>query len=203
MGPLSLPRTIVRQVREMSKPNQVRTLSFQPLQDRQLLAADVAIQASDVQPAAVESTSSEQVSLDASAEVVSQPAYDVNADGSVSALDALMVINAMNQVDSMNGGEGEQASDDAVCDINQDGNVSAMDALMIINEMNRLEQERSGGTCSCGGVGCAACVETAASDEDALPAAPPNKFFIPETEETLFVWTGGCSCGGIGCAACT
>ncbi len=54
---------------------------------------------------------------------------DVNNDGIVSSLDALMVINAMNQ---------ESPADNGMfTDVNNDGRRSAVDALFVINRLNR------------------------------------------------------------------
>ena len=53
---------------------------------------------------------------------------DVNADGSVTALDALNVINALSSE-----AEGEEMH--SRLDVNQDGKVSAADALMVINRL--------------------------------------------------------------------
>lgn len=64
-------------------------------------------------------------------------AFDVNADGSVSAIDVLNVINALNTTgsQSLGGGEGEGPSK-LYLDVNADGMLSAMDALMVINHLN-------------------------------------------------------------------
>ncbi|MEO1617356.1 MAG: NF038122 family metalloprotease [Planctomycetota bacterium] len=63
---------------------------------------------------------------------------DVNADGNVSALDALMVINRLSRMD---GAEGEQVGEkfiaDSRYDVNADGRVTALDALSIINFLNQ------------------------------------------------------------------
>ncbi|MFK8115440.1 MAG: dockerin type I domain-containing protein [Rubripirellula sp.] len=187
----------------MTKPNRIRPLSFQQLQERQLFAGDVASTANDV-PAGAEPalTEESEFSVATNAEIVTEPDFDVNDDGVVSALDALMVINAMNQIDQPNRVEGEQITDDVACDINLDGNVSARDALMIINEMNRMEQERRGGGCSCGGVGCPACGGPASSINETAPVDGPITFTITSTEEIVNGSAGGCGCGGIGCAAC-
>ena len=62
-------------------------------------------------------------------------AMDVNDDGRVSALDALRVINSLNQGGRLST-QAANASDQYV-DTNGDGRVSALDALMVINEINR------------------------------------------------------------------
>ncbi|MEZ6110381.1 MAG: matrixin family metalloprotease [Pirellulaceae bacterium] len=53
---------------------------------------------------------------------------DVNRDGQVSPLDALLVINQLNSA-SANG-------DSVMCDVNGDGELSPVDALMVINRLN-------------------------------------------------------------------
>ncbi len=56
-------------------------------------------------------------------------AEDVNDDGEVSAVDALMIINAINRRDSGDG--------DMFTDVNNDGKRSSLDALRVINRLNR------------------------------------------------------------------
>ncbi|PHQ33873.1 matrixin family metalloprotease [Rhodopirellula bahusiensis] len=58
---------------------------------------------------------------------------DVNEDNSTTALDALMVINQLNQASES---ESENADLDGLCDVNGDGTVTSLDALMVINAMN-------------------------------------------------------------------
>ncbi|SMP75586.1 Dockerin type I repeat-containing protein [Neorhodopirellula lusitana] len=69
-------------------------------------------------------------------------AYDVNNDGNVTALDALIVINAINEgnteVGPLSRASGEEASAVKFVDVNGDLNVSPLDALQVINELNRL-----------------------------------------------------------------
>ncbi|MEM9646485.1 MAG: NF038122 family metalloprotease, partial [Planctomycetota bacterium] len=62
--------------------------------------------------------------------------HDVNADGRVTAIDALMVINELSRMDVA---EGEQVAllSRIRHDVNRDGRVTALDALSIINHMNR------------------------------------------------------------------
>jgi len=62
--------------------------------------------------------------------------YDVSGDGEVSAVDALIVINHLNEH-----GPGPVGAGDPVygVDVNGDGMITALDALLIINEINRLE----------------------------------------------------------------
>ncbi|MGV3485320.1 MAG: dockerin type I domain-containing protein, partial [Planctomycetaceae bacterium] len=68
--------------------------------------------------------------------------YDVNADGQVNPLDALLIINSM----SRHGGPGPIEafpSPDRFYDVNGDGYITALDALLIINFLNR--QNRGAG----------------------------------------------------------
>ncbi len=63
---------------------------------------------------------------------------DVNVDGIVSPLDALIVIQAINAQSGISGGtamagEGEENLN---CDTNQDGVVTAQDVLVVVNEIN-------------------------------------------------------------------
>ncbi len=64
---------------------------------------------------------------------------DVNEDGIVTAVDALTIINQINQADNI--GEGEPGSQERgrgrLTDVNNDGRDSALDALMVINRLNR------------------------------------------------------------------
>ena len=64
---------------------------------------------------------------------------DVNDDQTVSAIDALMIINDLNKYGprSLNFGEGEAGSSFSMVDVNGDENVTALDALMVVNELNR------------------------------------------------------------------
>ncbi|MFK8111217.1 MAG: peroxidase family protein [Rubripirellula sp.] len=56
-------------------------------------------------------------------------AEDVNDDGAVSAIDALMIINAMNR--------DESRESEMFTDVNNDGQRTSLDALRVINRMNR------------------------------------------------------------------
>ncbi len=64
---------------------------------------------------------------------------DVNNDGFVSAIDALLVINDMNNNGARplsSGGEGEGGTTHNFIDVNGDRYVTAIDALMVINHLN-------------------------------------------------------------------
>jgi len=68
---------------------------------------------------------------------------DVNNDGNVSAIDALLVINTLNGIQLNGSGEGESTSR-FFPDTSGDGRVSALDALLVINQLNSRSQGGSG-----------------------------------------------------------
>jgi len=61
---------------------------------------------------------------------------DVNADGNVSALEALMVINHLVRMDGAEGELAESVAANHRYDVNRDGQVTALDALSVINHLN-------------------------------------------------------------------
>ncbi len=69
---------------------------------------------------------------------------DVNQDGMVAPLDALVVINELNTNGSYNllerqaasGAEGEGSQPQFMYDVNNDGNITPIDALIVINDLN-------------------------------------------------------------------
>ncbi len=63
-------------------------------------------------------------------------ANDVNKDFTVSPLDALLVINALNKKATGVSGEGEAGSAKSFVDVSGDGVLSPLDALLVINELN-------------------------------------------------------------------
>lgn len=73
---------------------------------------------------------------------------DVNNDGSVSPIDALLIINMMSRLGSVSG-EGEQGSAPAApsmfVDVNGDSRLSALDALQVINYLARQSSSRTSG----------------------------------------------------------
>lgn len=80
--------------------------------------------------------------------------FDVDADGNVSAVDALRVINWVNAASASGvaaGGEpdgagaGQSGVRVSFPDVNADGRVSAVDALMVINELNRAVPSQPAG----------------------------------------------------------
>ncbi|MGI8980380.1 MAG: M36 family metallopeptidase [Pirellulaceae bacterium] len=69
---------------------------------------------------------------------------DVNLDGQVSPIDALLVVNYLNS----NGdpaGEGEGSPDPYKRDVNHDNSISPIDALMVINYLNRQKPSAPAG----------------------------------------------------------
>ncbi len=63
-------------------------------------------------------------------------ALDVSADGSVTAFDALLVINQLNQLAGQLTVQNEGFATADYIDTNGDGSVSAIDALLIVNQLN-------------------------------------------------------------------
>jgi hypothetical protein len=104
-----MPRKTLAKTREKTRRQmRRRQLSAERLEARMMLAAD--LQATQ-NPA---------------------DAMDVNDDGEVTPIDAMMVVNRLRQ------GEGERG----FCDVNGDGQIAPMDAMMVIN---RLRSDRRGG----------------------------------------------------------
>ena len=68
--------------------------------------------------------------------------YDVNRDGTITALDAVIVINRMNGsgANEIDAESGLSANDRQREDVDGDGKVSALDALLVINMLNERDQ---------------------------------------------------------------
>jgi hypothetical protein len=65
--------------------------------------------------------------------------FDVNNDGFVSPIDALILVNMVNTTGGGNlgsGGEGEGAGDKFFVDVNEDGFLSPLDILWVVNHLN-------------------------------------------------------------------
>ena len=65
--------------------------------------------------------------------------FDVNNDGFVSPIDALILVNMVNTSGGGNlggGGEGEGAGDKYYVDVNEDGFLSPLDILWVVNKLN-------------------------------------------------------------------
>ncbi|TWT65301.1 cadherin domain-containing protein [Allorhodopirellula solitaria] len=74
-------------------------------------------------------------------------AYDVNNDDAVTSLDALRIINFLNESRTTVATAGSLSDDLVYLDVSGDGFVTELDALQVINELNRLggvEQEPAG-----------------------------------------------------------
>jgi hypothetical protein len=113
-------------------------------------------------------------------------ALDVNGDGKISSLDALVVINAINRAPA-NGGTPTSLSVSATkLDVNGDGRVSAIDALRVINHLNR---ESGTQTAAAAAAPIAAAglpqPETVAAASPASDAAAPAASFSAEQLATL------------------
>lgn len=63
-------------------------------------------------------------------------ALDVNADGALTPLDALLVVNQLNRESQGAAGEAPADSIRQLLDVNADGSLSALDALAVINRLN-------------------------------------------------------------------
>ncbi len=104
----------------------------------------------------------------------SQSPYDVNSDGIVTPLDALLIINAL----SRNGGGGPITSfspPGRYWDVNGDGLITPLDALLIINYINR--QNRNQGLSE-----PEAQVQTPPPETDAQQDAGPRQIAGPANE---------------------
>ena len=101
--------------------------------------------------------------------------HDVTADGTVSPLDALHVINRLN-VDGGGSLDGEGPEDSTYYDVNGDNSVSPMDALLVINFLNRQNGSGEG------------------EGEAALGLSPPTLMGVPAYHSQLTVigpqWSG-------------
>lgn len=71
---------------------------------------------------------------------------DVNRDGTVSPIDALLVINALNRATGSTAAAGRASSAAATAslDVNNDSVVSPVDALLVINRLNQAAAESTG-----------------------------------------------------------
>lgn len=67
------------------------------------------------------------------------PLFDVDGNGSVSALDALLVINDLSRSQSDSAESSAENEERSRTDVNEDGDVTAVDALVIINHLSRQE----------------------------------------------------------------
>jgi len=65
---------------------------------------------------------------------------DVNSDGLVTPIDALLIINSLSKARSGGAGEGEAVRRSLFTDVNGDGNVTPLDALQVINHIGRARR---------------------------------------------------------------
>ncbi|MEP3831340.1 MAG: LamG-like jellyroll fold domain-containing protein [Rhodopirellula bahusiensis] len=73
-------------------------------------------------------------------------AYDVNLDGNVTALDALLIINELNRSGSGASSRPRATEESQIhlFDPSDDGMITALDALQVINELNRASSDATG-----------------------------------------------------------
>jgi dienelactone hydrolase len=130
-GAASAPR---RNPQAQIRSSGTRTLCFEPLETRQMF--NISTGSTDVIVGPVDATES---SATTSAQVWTNPTQplDVNDDGAVTALDALLVINAINQwsVGPLTRLVGQTTS---YLDVNGDGILSPTDVLTIIDQLNQV-----------------------------------------------------------------
>lgn len=136
-------------------------------------------------PMTVTVTAGQSLTVQAGAVRVDSPrhnsalAYDVNDDGKVSAVDALIIINDLARNRNRILGEGEQTGLDI--DVSNDGGVSAIDALLVINQLSQIpsgggEGEAVGGLLARDAV----LANWATSDTAALRTVESPSFTQPE-----------------------
>ncbi|MEM8678741.1 MAG: Ig-like domain-containing protein, partial [Planctomycetota bacterium] len=102
--------------------------------------------------------------------------FDVDANGAVSPIDALLVINELNTV---NGASLLQANQ-AMTDVNADGYVSPLDALLVINQLGATPQAPLSGAVTAGDADEAPADLTAPSNQAVLMAI--DSIFVDEEE---------------------
>ena len=120
--------------------------------------------------------------------------YDVNGDGVVTALDALLIVNYLNTYGPGPVGYGDPGFG---YDVNSDGSVTSLDALLVVNELNRRGQ--NGGTTSGeGGSGEGESVEGERLADDVPSPAEPRRLELAgpsrnpgAADEALRMFTSG------------
>lgn len=170
--------------RRSSNRRPSRIARFEQFENRLLMAADLdpAPTSEYVGPA---STSGGEAAGESSF-----ASMDTNRDGKVSALDALMVINFLNQTQNVDGETVGNVVDIDVLesrDVNSDGRVTAADALIVINSLDYPDPFAS--------------IEES-TDEQADAATQLTSGLFIQGYSFVSLPAGGCSCGGLGCAAC-
>ncbi|MCM2371709.1 dockerin type I domain-containing protein [Aporhodopirellula aestuarii] len=93
--------------------------------------------------------SGEDVDADSGTLTNTVNAYDVNNDGSVTSLDALVIINQLNagvtEAEAGSRARLRATFGDLFVDVNGDTKLTAVDALQVINELNRLDKVGASG----------------------------------------------------------
>ena len=83
---------------------------------------------------AAEAEADEPMELALTTTAPSAPTFDPSGDGALTAMDALLVINALNQ---QSAGTAPTDAELASLDVNGDGRLTAVDALLVLNELNQ------------------------------------------------------------------
>lgn len=123
-----------------------RSLRFESLDPRRMLAADLGIYVTpDVATSVEESELAEEVQLasEQSPQTSLGDPNDVNNDGSLSPIDLLLLLDDMSRDGSRklsDAPEGEGGERRSYLDINGDGYFSPIDILQVINALNREDQ---------------------------------------------------------------
>ncbi len=102
----------------------------------------------NVQPGALRLEASDGDGIETTSAFEAQP-QDINGDGSVTALDALQVVNFINNTPrvgrAVGSGSGESLATTHLLDVNRDGLVSDIDVLSIVDEINARNDSRAEG----------------------------------------------------------
>lgn len=130
---------------------------------------------------------------------------DVNGDSRVSAADVLAIVNRLNVTIDVEAEQVDTQNEEDPHDVNLDGLVSAADALIIINQLNEDPVDDVSGEpivlvveafsynqtppCTCGGIGCPACVGAAFQTHvaDASHLETLNSIDVSAAEATVEV----------------
>ncbi len=93
--------------------------------------------------------------------------FDVNADGFVSPIDSLLILNSLNTLGARKlSGNGEGEGPTYYYDVNGDGNISPIDSLLVLNKLNQRGLEGEGeGQVAASDVGYENLVDAALDDD--------------------------------------
>lgn len=133
-------------------------------------------------------------------------ALDVNGDGVISAIDALVGINYINIHDPTLPLPPTRPSGDMYYDANNDGYVSAVDVLLVINEINKPKvpppngEATNGGGIGGGGIGGSANGESAANALTLVTGAGLASQYYSQNPLQVLQIPGSAGCT---CAQCT